>query len=205
MKLNTDQRRLTPAALAAAASGNMKNFLAASTPGGIEAQEKAGQLEQEAKQTLPADMGSYRPALEKLGFVFGKPAEGIFVEATFPKGWKKKATDHSMWSDLVDDKGRKRGSIFYKAAFYDRSAHLHLSPRFSVGETYEGVKRVYVKDACGVVKKEVTLAPEPDHATDREAWRKWYDRKDEIRQELHAWLRTEYPGYESPIAYWDAV
>ena len=34
-----------------------------------------------------------------------------------------------MWSDLLDDKGVKRGSIFYKAAFYDRSAFLRLKEK----------------------------------------------------------------------------
>jgi hypothetical protein len=73
--------------------------------------------------------------LENLGFVFGDKISGdeIWVEATLPEGWEVKATDHSMWSSLVDDKGRKRGGIFYKAAFYDRSCHLTLDRRFSVG------------------------------------------------------------------------
>jgi hypothetical protein len=49
-----------------------------------------------------------------------------------PEGWHIKATDHSMWSNLVDDKGRNRASIFYKAAFYDREAFLSFNRRFSM-------------------------------------------------------------------------
>jgi hypothetical protein len=36
-------------------------------------------------------------------------------------------SDHAMWSYLVDELGRERVSIFYKAAFYDRSAHMSLT------------------------------------------------------------------------------
>lgn len=37
------EKNITPAAIQAAVSGNIENFIAASTPGGIEAQEAAGQ------------------------------------------------------------------------------------------------------------------------------------------------------------------
>ena len=65
-----------------------------------------------------------------MGIVFGKEVDDLFVEVTLPAGWKKEATDHSMWSKLVDDKGRERASIFYKAAFYDRDAHINITQRF---------------------------------------------------------------------------
>jgi hypothetical protein len=63
---------------------------------------------------------------QKEGVKFGKPLpdNSIFCNAELPKGWKKRATDHSMWSELVDDKGVVRAQIFYKAAFYDRSAFM---------------------------------------------------------------------------------
>lgn len=124
MKRITSHQHITPAALLAAQCGQMDNFIAASTPGGIEAQEKRGQVEQAKKQTLPQDLK--RAEFEALGFVFGEPLDDLFVNVTFPTGWEKKPTDHSMWTDIVDETGKKRGAIFYKAAFYDRSAHAYL-------------------------------------------------------------------------------
>jgi len=56
----------------------------------------------------------------------------LFIKVELPKGWSIKPTDHSMWSNLVDDKGREICSIFYKAAFYDRDAHLSFNRRFRV-------------------------------------------------------------------------
>ena len=45
-----------------------------------------------------------------------------------PAGWKKQATDHSMWSKLLDESGAVVASIFYKAAFYDRIAEMNCAP-----------------------------------------------------------------------------
>lgn len=115
---------ITPAALAAAQSGNLENLLAAMMPGGIERQEKNGQIEQSFKETLPLKLD--KPSFEAVGFVFGDPEDDLFQKATFPKGWRKKPTEHSMWTDIVDETGKKLGSIFYKAAFYDRDAFASL-------------------------------------------------------------------------------
>ena len=32
-----------------------------------------------------------------------------------------------MWSSVVDELGRERAAVFYKAAFYDRRAHMTLT------------------------------------------------------------------------------
>lgn len=116
---------MNPAALIALLKGDIDNAVTAATPGGIEAQEAAGQATLVAGSWFPKDMmGVARPELEGLGFKFGADVDDVFVSVQLPQGWKKVATDHSMWSDVIDDKGLVRGSIFYKAAFYDRKAHL---------------------------------------------------------------------------------
>jgi hypothetical protein len=121
--------KITPAALSAMFDGNTENFLAASTPGGIEAQEARGQLDFVASETLPKEMlhGCTREKLEEMGIRFGDDVDDLFVSVELPDGWEKRPTDHSMWSELVDDKGVVRANIFYKAAFYDRNAHISLS------------------------------------------------------------------------------
>jgi hypothetical protein len=77
---------------------------------------------------LPSDHGDDGPWLA-LGFTFGDPDpdDPLFMPATLPGGWKRQATGHSMGSVIVDTLGRERVSIFYKAAFYDRSAHMSLT------------------------------------------------------------------------------
>lgn len=95
--------------------------------GAIEAQEARGQRELVESEQLPVRMMGVTDAdLITLGFTLGEPTPGdkLFRPATLPPGWKKQATDHSMWSKIVDESGRERFSIFYKASFYDRDAFM---------------------------------------------------------------------------------
>jgi len=206
--------QITPAAMTAAMSGDMENFIAATTPGGIEAQERRGQFEQSTLERLPVKGTSSeedRRMFESLGFKFkldrtaaqSRGRGEIFVEVEFPKGWRKKPADHSMWSELVDDKGRKRGAIFYKAAFYDRSARVHLERRFGVTSDYgKPMETIFVSDACGLVKQ---MCPPMDAAEwkDRETATKRSDALDEARKHLSDWLDANYPDWKSPLAYWE--
>lgn len=121
------------AARAALMRGDLKNALIAETPGGIEAQEAQGQRDFVASDSLPCRIQhpDTEQAFLALGFVFGDPIpEGksapLFRQAKLPDGWRKVATDHSMWTNIVDSTGTPRVAIFYKAAFYDRAAFMRL-------------------------------------------------------------------------------
>jgi hypothetical protein len=69
-----------------------------------------------------------RADFEALGFRFGEPdpKDPLFCAAQLPAGWKREASDHPMWSHIVDVLGRRRVDVFYKAAFYDRDAFMSL-------------------------------------------------------------------------------
>lgn len=104
-------------------------------------QEAHGQraLANAVKTELPTDISSEdRVLLVKMGVVFGEsvPKDPIFQVATLPDGWSIKPANHSMWSNLVDARGAKRAGIFYKAAFYDRSAHLRVESRYVIDVDY---------------------------------------------------------------------
>lgn len=99
---------------------------------GIEAMESRGQDELVASQVLPTDMAGITDAeLTALGFELGPVCEDdpIFRYAILPPGWTKRKTEHAMWSEIVDGAGTVRFLVFYKAAFYDRSAFLRPTPR----------------------------------------------------------------------------
>lgn len=197
--------RITPAAVAAFAAGNMDNFRVAATPGGIEAQEAAGQVMFVNSATLPKDMGhdgKTRAALEALGFKFGTDADDIFINAVMPAGWKKVATEHSVHSDLIDDKGRRRGGIFYKAAFYDRNAHMRLCRRYVVS-CYENCNADGTPNEKG------------DHSAvcvmdcGKELWRagvyssRNYKACELLEVQARKWLIDTYPNADDVTAYWD--
>jgi hypothetical protein len=121
---NTTERFKDPAEQMAILAEGMITGSASSF---IERQERDGQRQLVNSDRLPADCGDHAPWLA-LGFTFGDPdpSDPLFMPATLPPGWQRKATDHSMGSIIVDTLGRERVSIFYKAAFYDRSAHMSL-------------------------------------------------------------------------------
>src|SRR6185436_8068032 len=74
---------------------------------------------------------------------------------------KKIATDHSMYTDLVDDKGRVRASIFYKAAFYDRKADISFKRRFSIR-----VVTSLPEEELGRWEERTVLVPNPNYRED---------------------------------------
>lgn len=118
---------MNPAALNAALNGDMRNAAIASLPGGIEALEAVGQIELCNSTKLPKDTnGCTREDLEKLGIKFLKSYDDIFINVKLPKDWKLIPTEHSMWNDLIDENKKVIAQVFYKAAFYDRSAHIQL-------------------------------------------------------------------------------
>ena len=174
----------------------------------IQQQEASGQDSLVESDTLPTDMtcsDGYDPkrVLESVGMKFLGPVEDdeLFQYVEPPKGWKKVKTDHPLWSKLIDDRGRKRASIFYKAAFYDRSAYMIILRRFNLRLDYkreekEGIVVVNVTD-CG--EKIYTTEPIPLPANEKKR------RKAEKKAEKNArkWLNKHYPGWENPAAYWD--
>lgn len=103
----------------------------------IEELEKAGQARLVASETLPIKInGGDRRTLEAAGVVFGETLQGrdrIFKQVQLPAGWKKKSAGHSMWSELLDEKGRRRAQIFFKAAPYDYDAFMNVDEAPSEG------------------------------------------------------------------------
>lgn len=104
--------------------------------------ERAGQAQLVHSDRLPVDLnGSNEDDFLAAGFTFGDPDPGdnLFRSATLPEGWKREGSDHSMWSYIVDQNGRRRVSVFYKAAFYDRRAFMSLvTPLSDLSDLYYG-------------------------------------------------------------------
>lgn len=174
-------------------------FGAGGSSGAILRQEAQGQADLVASESLPSQ-GSYDPAWAAMGVTFGEPFphDPLFRSATLPKGWAKRGTDHSMWSDLVDDRGRKRASVFYKAAFYDRSAHMRVAPRFSTSRDYDektGEATHATVTDCGAAIERFEIVSVPGE--------KSWERGDAADKAATAWLDANRPEWRSVTAYWD--
>jgi hypothetical protein len=178
----------------------LKAFASGSSDGLIEGQEAEGQTSFVNSDTLPrrtngAPIDWSRLGIKLLGPV---PDDELFQYVELPAGWAKRPTDHSMWSDLVDDKGRVRANIFYKAAFYDRGAHISLARRFSVVTDYELQRSAnkavaMVKDGDTVVFRTEPL----------ECSKHYWNETEAAEKNARAWLAERYPDFQDPHAYWD--
>lgn len=200
-------------------------LISAMGAGAIEAQEAQGQREAVASASLPTPTNETRAQYEALGFVFGEPFadDPIFCPVVMPAGWAKRATDHDMHNDIIDDAGNRRGSFFYKAAFYDRSAILYppivryrvnkwYNPdprRMRSADEYDDDKRMryQVDDAetgkvLHRVHRQVTRIP-PTRGGDHRAW--WDEfrvRENEAFRACSAWLAARFPAHLDHVAYW---
>lgn len=176
-------------------------------------QEARGQRDLVNSDVLPKECNyCTHEQIEQMGIVFGDDVDELFVRVQLPPGWKKVPTDHSMWSELVDEQGRKRASIFYKAAWYDRSAHITLERRYhyvvepvlgwSHPDYRKGQWHCVVKDAGKIIWASAPLRPEPDYNEDRNEWLRWDDEKERLGKQGDRWLQEHYPDWLDPLAYW---
>jgi hypothetical protein len=187
--------------------GMLLDAMAGGPDNAIERMEAAGQAELCMSDVLPSrGIEKVREMIESAGGSIGSLVHGdtIFVNVTLPAGWKKRSTDHSMWSELIDDKGRRRAGIFYKAAFYDRSAHISPDRRFSYDLysheiTADGELTANITDACGLVEYAITRKIDMN---DEERSRQ-YKLRDRVGNELRVWLSENWPNWQDCSAYWD--
>ena len=197
---------MNPAALAAALKGDLANAIVAFTPGGIEKQEAAGQAAFVRSETLPKEMlhGCSREKLEAMGIKFGEDADDLFVSVQLPEGWTKRPTDHSMWSELLDEKGRKRAEIFYKAAFYDRNAHISLGRRYRV-DTYNPCNEDGSPAEYGKHTHFLTVAKDGENIifTGEVRGKDDYQLSGEHGKQATLWLDEHFPDWQDEMAYWD--
>jgi hypothetical protein len=92
----------------------------------IVAMEKQGQAELVESNQLPTEgllprseeqrknpLRTVKGLIEAHGGKVLHETEGdpLFHDVVLPKGWKLVATDHAMWSKLVDEKGRERAGV----------------------------------------------------------------------------------------------
>ena len=145
---------------------------------GLEAVENAEQNRARSLCYLPKNMTPNKEDFESIGFTFEDVG--------------------GYWTYFIDEKGRNRGSSFYKGALYDRRGEMSLTERFRIDykrvdtENRESPIKVYVIDTDKNIIFEAGQCEEPysdeyyclvDKATD--------------------YMNVNYPDWENPSKYWD--
>lgn len=199
-----EKKGINPAALGALLKGDIDNFVVASTPGGIEAQEAQGQRDFVSNETLPLECLHYNgdadELLKSLGFELGDAVDDLFRSVKLPDGWSKKPTEHSMWSRVVDASGRERLAVFYKAAFYDRRAHFSFRQRISMARDWDleerqnkCVVRVIADGDKILYETEIRDLPADN------PWRV----SEQLERDAEMWTNRIFPEWRDPGAYWN--
>jgi hypothetical protein len=184
--------------------------------GAIERSEKRGQNDFVASERLPIRVNGgvntkdAKTQYEKMGITVIDKSDDLFYNVMLPNGWKKESTGHSMWNNLLDEQGRIRATIFYKAAFYDRDAFINFERRYNTAyepfdiSAAEGLSYSdeQLLPYCGVIKdgSAVIWKTKPETAkTDREA----YDLHSQLQKLAIKHLKTLHPNFEDVNAYWE--
>lgn len=180
-------------------------------------QEREGQTQLVNLPILPSvmDPDGAKEYLESLGVIFVALTDDLmFWYVWLPDGWEVAPSFNPMLSVLLDDQGRERARIFYKASWYDRHAWLALISRYNLRETYGEeiirkntsaytMERMIADGGC------VLLASGTDICTLRAEVPEGMDRKERhqihkrLLQEAYELLEVCYPKYRDPFAYWD--
>ena len=110
-----------------------------------------------------------------------------------------------MHTDIFDELDNKRGTMFYKAAFYDRSASMRLEPRYRICSEYN----------YGEVKTELLYFGNDDEKifiagealVDYSLSEDDFNRESDLRAMYYELLEQSadeyYPGWRELDAHWD--
>lgn len=145
---------------------------------------------------------------EKMGIIITDEYDDLFWNVILPEGWKTKSTEHHLWTDLVDNKGKKRAFFFYKGSFWDRDAFINFSTRYHAGvdhtadpsSPYEIWKK---SDYQGTVEdgNKVIFSTECIAATGS------FDGDDKVKailqEKVDKYMEENYPDYMDIHAYWE--
>lgn len=172
----------------------------------VEHMEKEGQSLAVNNTMMAKEMRPSREEWEKLGFSFTDiPYDDVLCKAVMPEGWSLKSTDHAMWNEIFDENGMKRGSMFYKASFYDRSAHMSLERRYGVCVDYIGEDFSTIEVYFGNSSEKLFVAGRvqiPQNGC-RAKRLDCYEEEDRLKEVAKRFGDENYPDWENVHAYWN--
>ncbi len=164
--------------------------------------EAEGQARAVASTMMAKEMEPSREEWEKLGFTFTDiPGDEVLCEASLPEGWSMEETDHPMWINIVDQNGMKRGSMFYKAVFYDRVARMSLHCRYGAFSDYSAdgsIVEIYFGSSDA--QEKLFVAGKLNRST---LSKEFFKEQDRLLAVAEKFGDKNYPDWRNINAYWD--
>lgn len=169
----------------------------------VEAQEARGARQLHGATVLPTSGTEDAELWVKLGFKLGEPFpdDPLFRPAEFPAGWRitnNPENPDPRGMQLVDNRGRRRAYVFYKAAYYDRKASIRLVTRYEVCHRRYDPRSLSTEVLDNASGAAIPLEDPPRQENEQD-WE--YDRR--IRTAAEATLIGRYPLWRDPAAYWE--
>ena len=163
--------------------------------------ERAARNIQVAKDMTPA-----KEEWEKIGFKFTEiPGDDVLYQAELPEGWTMRTT--SLYcSEIVDQNGNVRASMFYKSSFYDRNASMYLTARYRVATYYTELEDGATTEIYfGNEQEKLYVAGEVFRKNEMTDEERKIAREKEIEYTLkaEAYASEYYPNYQDVTAYWN--
>ena len=162
-----------------------------------ETMQNAEQLRALRTCKLPRSMHPSKDVFENIGFSFEEIDDELLYQGTLPEGWKLEKSDF-YYANIIDEKGRKRGTIFYKSSFYDREAEMKLYRKYNVAWKYIEYARdgmlmeIFVEDFEHNVLTVIGTCTDID-------WRE----QDKLFKKGEKFLDKNYPNWKDCCKYWD--
>lgn len=155
------------------------------------------------------NMDFTRKQYEKMGIEVIEDSDDLFLSVKLPEGWSIAPTDHPMWNEVLDDKGRKRISFFYKGSFCDRDAFSNFICRYGYqimpfdeyksDASYDERKfkpwTAYIADSEVRIKQLAQITPTND--------REYLSVDEQLAELAKTYLNENYPNWKDFNAYWD--
>ena len=138
---------------------------------------------------------------ESLGFEFleneADMQDTLFETALLPKKWQLQKTNGSYWTNIVDENGSIRATIYYrKHSFFGKeaAASINLVCRYRVDFSMDERENHFVYILDEKDKKELYTSPKCGKYGSDE-FKKYFAEREEI-------LKNQYPEYRNPLKYW---
>lgn len=147
---------------------------------------------------LPTNMWPDQVEFEKLGIIFGDKQQDNpeMIRCILPMGWKKMNTNDPMIVILIDDKGRRRATIFRHPA-YGCSDLMQLDCRIGihVGHGLNDAVFAQVLDGERVLFSTKHIYPS--------GVEKLWEIKKSAQASAINWAEKYYPQWRDVQAYWE--
>lgn len=181
----------------------------------IEIQERIGQQRLIEHNLLPktvslfeiqdraANIAYTKKCYDAMGIKTIFEHDDLFYNAFLPLGWRIEGTDHHMWNNVLDDRNRKRISIFYKASSHDRKTFAKFCHRLD----YDVLPKYEDENYTGTMLAVITDCGKPIHTIYKvckvESLGDYHAITQYLRSHTRSFLETHFPGWNEPDRYWN--